>query len=273
MKKIYTTEEIEAYLRGQMTEEAQNALKAQMETDAELADEVQFYSSLMKANANVAEKDFASIVAKVDAKLQDRDFFSKSNEAQQPAKVRQLRPMRLVWAAAASLLILIVAGLWWSKANYSNNALQAGNYQEADMPGTMGTTSDAPIQYQEGLSEYANQNYEAALSAFAKAAEADSLRLASTYFIGHCNYQLKRYPEAIEQFNTVIAAKDETLPAFINTDKLSWNCLQAYLASNQLDDNFFRLLNDLAENGGSPYRQKAQELQRKLDSFWRRLSF
>lgn len=272
MKNEFTQEDIDDYINGRMEDQKRVAFDAEISENKELQKEFQFFKHLEKATQNLASQDFAKALTNVDKELEKESFFDYQGGNQTTTNAK-LFSIRNVLAFAASIALLLLAGTFW-RANsvYGNDALAGANYMDADLPARRSSTNDQAAILQQALDAYAEQDYTTAISTLQNMSD-DSLDLSIAYFLGHSYYKNGVFDKAIVQFDKLLSIKNQSIPSYINIDKLRWNSLQAYLKNDQLNESFYQSLNQLTENGKSPFKEKARELRNKLNSIWRNFTF
>ena len=145
-------EKIDMFLLGRMSDEARNQFEAEMENDAELARLVEVERTLMYSIETMELKNKLKAIA----------FQESQASSQKPeATVRNL--FRRNMAIAASLLVLISAGLWmWNSGNNSGSEIDNIFYADAGLPTKMSDT-DHYVFY-DGMVDYKREEYTEALS-------------------------------------------------------------------------------------------------------------
>lgn len=272
MKNEFTQEDIDDYISGRMKGQERAAFDAEISENKELQQEIRFFKNLGKATQNLATDDFAKALTKVDEELEQESFF-EYQKGKEPSKNAKVFSISNVLAIAASIALLLLAGTFW-RANsiYSNDALAEANYKDADLPARRSSTNNQVAILQKALDAYVEEDYNAAIRTLQNISN-DSLGLSVAYFLGHAYYKNEAFDKAIPQFEKLLSSENQSLPSYVNVDKLRWNSLQAYLRIGQLDERFYQSLNQLAENGKSPYREKGKALRKKLSSIWRNFIF
>jgi len=179
------------------------------------------------------------------------------------------------YTSVAAVLLLLVT-FWWANGNYSNVSIIEDlnepflNYQQA------GTTQDYNEVMKEGKNAFFNKDYNTAIGKFLTISnqhndifyEAQGL-LAYTYFNN------RDYSKAINQFNLLINDYYDNLSIdYKDKNRLRWTRLLAYLGNNQEKTPFFiQELDFFLQNKSEKYQKKAELLQSKIDSNWRKLPF
>lgn len=265
---------ITKYLDGEIPEEALQAFNKAMEQE-DFLEEATFYQDMVTAVRSEGAKEQDKLLEEVDlsninqdirAKLvaQNKRLTQHKTGATGAAKVSRLVPIRRLLSLAASVLVLVVAGFWYAKSNFSTTALSTNNYLAADIPGTMGGNNTTNVTFQEGLNAFwVQKDLATAKTIFEKIPSTNLEFVEAQYFLGHIAFKEQDYPKAIQQYQQVLSANQ--LPNFINRDKLTWNLLLARLGTGE---NIDTELTTILENENSPLYEQAKQLKAQMNSFW-----
>ncbi|MCB0641663.1 MAG: hypothetical protein KDC44_08485 [Phaeodactylibacter sp.] len=164
-KRTYTSEEIEAYLSGELPEADRKAFEAQLQRDKTLAAEVQLSQQIDAAVSDEAALAFQQLTQSLG-----KNYFVEENSEERTATVRRLPFYRRPLSIAASLLVLVALGLswWWlnGKGGQSDEALYAAYFE----PYTFNESvrgNDAPLNnYESAIRAYNAKDYPLAEQAF-----------------------------------------------------------------------------------------------------------
>ncbi len=268
MENLNNSERIDALLNGKLSTTERAAFQEEMAKDANLEQDVKTHT---------LEREAIKLLLKEDYKAQIKAWrtegsatttlpsSAKERTLQPKARTRSLRPML---SAAASILLLLVAGFWFSNANYSGNAIASDAYTEAGSITDRSGNVQLDKNVQQGLQAYfSEQDYDGAIRSFEQAGNS----VDANYYLGHSHFKLKQYGEAVSYFNQVLAAT--TLPSYINRSQLEYNRLLAQIGAGDTGSTFEQNLAQLIQNGQPPFNTKAQALKDKMGSFWRNLAF
>jgi len=150
--QLYRT--IELYLRRQMPSDERRAFEAKIAADPELAAEVSFYEALLLSRDEQVKSKW---------RTQDESLLQPESQAPPHSFIR--RPQ---WAIAASLALLLAAGVWYtfiySPPPISDTVFQE-NYEGYKYSGILGAGSAAPEDsvWQTTLSAYRASHFEEAI--------------------------------------------------------------------------------------------------------------
>ena len=146
---------IELYLRRQMPPNERRAFEAKIAADPELAAEVSFYEALLLPHDE-----------QVKSKWRTQDESLLQPESQAPPLPFIRRPQ---WAIAASLALLLAAGVWYTffyAPPLNSETVFQENYEGYKYSGILGAGSSAPEDsvWQTTLSAYRAGHFEEAVS-------------------------------------------------------------------------------------------------------------
>lgn len=236
-------ERTERYLRGEMSAEERAAFEAALQSNSDLQKHVRMHRL---ADAALEQELEVDIRGRVEALRTQQDL-------------KGLSFWRGPLAWAAGFLLLAVLGFLFlrDKNTGSGSARMAMEYyQPAASPALMGDAAPGSGDFLEGLNAYfKEQNYSKALAIFA-ARPGDP---AAHYYRGHALFQLKRYAEAVEQWQEVQAFN--RLPPFIPFGELDWNIALARYAQNPADQ---QALEVIAGEDGHPFQERARALLQEV---------
>lgn len=227
-----------------MSDPERQAFEAQLQSDEALRQEVAVYGQLFDGFDELKTEAFRQEVAKWTSE-------AKANSLSGRASIIALKPSRFRRniAIAASLLLLISAGLvWWTSQQYTTIEIVQQAYSPPLSEQTMGSQTLAPNSFEK------------------------------TFEAGHQFFQEGDYAKAIEQFEVVIGALEsnagnlDQLTRSFYMENAKWTHLLARFADGQLTDNAFSAeLDTFVNDPSGDYADKAAELQNNLNSFWRKL--
>jgi len=237
---------IEAYLRGGLSKDEQDAFDAQLATDEAMQSEVAAYRQIFTGFEGLKEEAFAKDVAQwVEEAKAKSDVGGEDNirPIQTGAKVR---PMWQRLAVAASIALLLGFGAtWWGSGQYSNSALSENAYVAPLSSGTMGENQ----QLKETETQFEN---------------------------AHQLFQSGKYEEAAKSFDSFIVKLEgspflfDELTQDFYLDNAKWTSLLSKFASGKIEDeNMKGELEKIAADPMSEYSDKAERMLEDMGSFWR----
>lgn len=269
------------YFDGELSATERAAFEIALKNDVELYNEAKFYRDMIQVVQEEGAAQTEDWLTKVDVDnvntairqrliLQDRQLSNNKKQANsKKATIRALQPLRRFLSIAASILLLVVAGIFfYANQNYSDTALANRQYLGADTSGTLSGNTAENMDFQRAITDFKNQtNLNNVKVMLQKISLGDENYIEAQYFLGHIFYQQKNYIQAIEKYELVLNSANR--PAYINADKLRWNLLLARLVKGE---NIEVEIDNLIKNGSPTLQQKAKDLQKQQRSFWRRLT-
>ena len=256
-------EKIEAFLQGEMPPGEAKAFRK------ELADQPSLQEAFLRHRlANHA----VEMVQDAYLKEKLQEIRKEYGPLQKPEVA--VFSLRKVMARAAAVLILVIAGAGiYAQLNHSDEALIRQNYEQASSPTIAGEEEDADARMNKGLYlYYQDKNYAQALSAFSGIPSENKNYNSARYFIAHCQLKTKDFASAEQNFNSLIS--EGAIPAFAEQEEIEWNLLLAKLGMDK-EEEAQNMLQEILENPtySTPMKEQAEALNKKLNSFWRKLSF
>lgn len=264
-------DKLEQYFDGTLSETEMEALRKELK-DKDFRKDALFLNLMEEVLSEKEEARLDKMLEDVDTDEVNQDIrtemaaMSKRLQTQkaspaQEVKIRTMRPMRRLLALAASLLVLVVAGiLWRTNRSYNPNELIAQSYYAADVPGSLSGGAVEDEAFQAALAAFVtNNDWATARAGFEQIANTNSKYGEAQYFLGHINLQEAQFEIAIENYQNALAS--ENLPNYINQNKLNWNLLLARLGSGE---DIRSDLDRLIEAQNPPYNQKAINLKKRL---------
>jgi len=241
------SERIDQYLDGELSGNELQTFESQISNDPQLEEELM---------ANVLLREALESDVQADMRANIKNWRKENHEQNTGLTIRKII-VRL--AAAAS--VLLVFGLAIGNLilpQYSNDAIAESVYiPETDLSGAVkGQTADVLDQ---ALLAFENENYDKAMAGFKQYPDNDKAiyGLAQSYFLTN-------------QFDAAIVSFSELLDRGNMNYKESaeYYLLLSYLKSDQLNEEFYRLLDKIASADGY-YSEQAITIKNKLNSFWR----
>jgi len=268
MTDKYSYDDIENYLDGRLNKAANQDFEQYMQQHPGFQQEVDFYKNLQQATVRVnKEKDFSALVQQVDQDLAQKDFFEKKSTevSTKPARSRRIF---LPLAIAASFLVLFwFGGQYWASNNYSNEALVASYFQPFEASSAnRGTDKISANQFYTGLDAFQQGDYPEAIEQFNAVPDTSKFFAQSRYHLGHSYLASGNFEKAITAFEAAAATEDISVQ-----DNAEWDAIRAMLLADSSTERLQRSLEAIIANPNHSYREEAADLQKQLNSFWRRL--
>ncbi len=254
----FNWDDIESYIRGNLSEEKRADFEKALQSDADLRKEVEDYRGLLRGFDMLRDE------AKVRSMMEHWEKDTTSSLSTTP--VRKLNPFRIS-AIAAGLVLLLGAFYFLGIQPYSDNALYAHHYTDKNTSTAIksDTSGDHPLQ--QGFDAYENGQFQAALNHFNSIPVLDPNYNTSLYYMSHSYMKLKDWDNAITQINTIIGVRDVRYQ-----EEAEWLRVLCYLQKKD-PENLEVTLSELVKNPNHSYNKKAKELQSELNSPLRSLVF
>jgi len=254
-------ENIESYLKHDLTEEARSAFEQELQQDPALAKEVELHKALQVLQEPNHVLQFREAFAKVKEEAKTNNVTQESTAVRKEAPVRQLN-WRLPVGIAASLLLLVTLVILVTNPNKpsTNNELLAGFYEPYPLNLTVRNGNNMPQQPQSingaANAAYAAKRYDTAILLWSQLAATQELPVLSRLYMGSALIALDSAEGAITQLDRFL--QDTT--ALLNDAK--WYLALAYIKNDQLS-KARPVLQELI-NKRSRYAKESQALLRRL---------
>jgi TolA-binding protein len=282
MKNLY--DKIDDYVEDLLSDTERQAFESALKTDAKLAQEVRFHQDLIRGMDVATDTDLRQTIGSVQARLAAENFFSEEVETtekpQQEAIVRKLNVEKTAlvrklttyqWAAAASVLLLIAAGLWFLKPNkdalfsetytayFQSETKQLNDvYDEITSPG-FATDKVRNESLKNALDNYQAKNYAVAKSLFQAHLTAYPLDFDAQFYQAQTLMNLK------EAQNAAVLLGNLAKNAGNRWQKdAQWYLALNYLTMPEKREVALELLKNIASDATSPHAVKALEMFNKL---------
>jgi len=270
MEKYIQDNKIIDYLLNRMDESERSEFSIRIDNDPELAEEVKFFKTLGLVARKADQEKFKDAVSGVHQTLGKEGFFLTSEKKLLPdsSKTRIRKIWRPIAIAASILLVIGVSGKIWVDSQFSSRALANQYFEPVTSISEVRIGENQPTgQLDRAKSAFDSENFELARQEFSTIASDSPLYTESQYFLGHTYDKLANYDQAIESFRTVISAEDVRFQ-----DQAEWYLVQMLLKTGRSVNEVMESLDKIAEDGTHSFQKDAQELQEKLNSFWRQLA-
>ena len=276
MEEQFDYDDIERFVKEEMTGEERSAFERDMQKDPELSREVEFYKKVAGAF------QIKGLVNSIGDELNEKAFFDDLDHKEGDEKQRSQSGLftlrrkiirRLAYAASFALVVSLL-GLWSIQQNYSDQALAATDHREMELVLTplvsrgidQGTQKD---ELAEGLAYLKEEELQKATSFFeeieADAENRDRIALYLTYaYLRNAAFD-KAAANARQSLQTM---NDTT-----NRMKMEWMLVKALAGTGNDEGEILQVLQKIASDPQHLYQQKALKMQKDLKSFWRNFTF
>ncbi|MFK8163877.1 MAG: hypothetical protein AB8H12_15635 [Lewinella sp.] len=201
MSSQNTNKKINDYLDGALSESEKADFQESIGQTPGLAEELQLWQDIDQATSDEATLDFQRKVAEAGAPYQ----------VNKTAKVRSLTGVRRYLAIAASVLVLVSAGLFIYQQigdqEMSGSELYASNYTAYDLSQIRKSGLDVANEtFAQGVASYSAGDFEQAATLFAPLTEAGSNKMKATFALAHAylNQAPPKTKEAEARFRSII---------------------------------------------------------------------
>lgn len=280
MEDKFSTYKIEEYVNGKLDEQEKISFELLMAKDKELAKEVALYKSIANVSEVKGDEELDTLISGIGKELEEEDFFipegkrqdsqseTVKSEINKPtdseAEILPFRLITLISIAASFLVLCLVGGGWWAKANYSDRALTQQNFDQATINTMIRGEGTKTNILSSGLEALANKNYKEAIPLFESISESEDLYPNARLYLALAQFKIEAYSDAAVNAKTVANLKTRF------QEKARWLQINSMLAGGQTNEEFEALLDDLANNSSDDYyKTKAQQLKKEYHSIWR----
>lgn len=255
IEKYY--DQIEAYLSNSMTLEQKEVFEKDMSKEPDLKRAVFNHVLANEALGLTIEDRIAGKLKKLEL---DRNIGQEKSAPQITWRKRL--------AIAASVLLLILAGMFiWSNQNYSNQSLAANLYAESTIP-TVRNDGETNQNLNQGILAFNQKDYDTAIAALSEITSKDIAYKEAEYILAHAYWHKRDDAKANYYFSSLL--NEENLPASIDRQELEWNQLLTTLKEKGADSQAFKeALATIQSNSNHAFYLQANDLSKKLTSFWR----
>ncbi len=241
MKAMENDEMIREYLEGSLKGDVLKDFENRMKEDATLAKEVKDLKEVILGLKSLG----------VDKLKEEVGEWEKEYRNSIPENKGKVRSLSIVYSVAASIVVLVVAGIYFYSFNTPDyQSLYAENFTPyEDMILARGEEGIADEELlSEGMTAYNEQQYDLAINKLSDYLSNNPEKYGVAFYIGLAQLELNNIEEAIANFK--IAQKD---PLFLQ--QAQWYQALSYLKSEQLDQA--KNILQLVEDQNSHYKREA----------------
>ena len=247
----YLKEQIEDYLLGRLSQEEQAAFEKELATNQILQDEVSFRRLTIHGVKQSGKDEMRDRLKKIHKE------YERKNDNQINTKINQIWPKWI--GIAASVLLLITAGIFFLDKNEFNSQVAFNEYYEA-VPLRLATRDSKTEKTILQLSElYNNKEYKKALPYFQNMLDIDSQNTRMRLGAGICHLELNQLNSARAQFLDIIKAKDFRLQHQAN-----WYMALTYLKEGNLVE-VKKYLTPIMNDSKADHHEDAIEIMEQLN--------
>jgi TolA-binding protein len=244
------TDQIIAYLNGELNSQESARLKEKIAANPSLEEEYQMLKSL---HQGVQDEDYLD---NLFARRMDRKHIElpeETSDADATISRNNVRILRyLIYVAAAvSVLMLVYFLTGQDNENHTPESLFAKYYNGFDQIVEMRSGEDTTGMFANGMKLYSSGNWEGAIHSLNQARR--NVELTAAFYIGMCYLELREYAKAEVQFHRVIDHSGDF------RQEAEWYLALTLLADNKTEQSE-ELLQAMVEQKNHYFGEKAKEL-------------
>lgn len=248
---INLQEQLEKYLKGEMSAKEMKKFEAMLINDNELLREIALEQEL---DAVLMDSDI------LDLKMKLANARNSSGKAVHLSPVISMMKSNMKYvAAAASMGVLITAGvLTLTPRSYTSDKLFKMYYQP-DKAVVVNRAGRGNVNIVEALMKFQKKEFEVASGMFEEILINNPDNIALRFYNGISYIETEKYDEAIKSFNIILKDKDN-----LYVEHAEWYVALCYLKKEQVEDARIQLLRIANEEDGF-YKEDAKKILEKLD--------
>ena len=227
---------IQKYLSQQLSTEQVRQFKSDLSRDADLEQEYAAVLAAQKATDLLAYQGIKNII--------------KEEQAQQIKVIK--KPKQHIWAAAASILLLIFALVYWLPSTSPSPQALAQEYFEKPISSTLKGKTRTSDLLQKAEMAYEKEDYLTVISSLKEIKEEDALFSEAQFILGNACFKSHQPEAAIQAYRKVLAS-----PNSLSLEQAEWNLIMAYLYQGKIDETE-KLLSKMEANTSIPPGRKTQ---------------
>lgn len=266
----------------ELNEVEEKAFDKRLEEDEIFKVEFDNYMDMIDAMHYGAAATTKNELENIRQKLQAEGFFEEMEEEQkktiktssvkkESSQLKKTIPItnkKRPWllGVAASFLLLIGA-YGFISTNYSNSALA----DTTSLYTARGVERGGEVvnSFEQGEEALENRQYKEAVAFFGSIPNSSGEYLEAQYFLAYAQYQLGNHQDAIDITSRMLQNSSVNIET---RQKSEWLQIQSLLVSDQINDlKFKQLLNQIVTDEDHLFYNKAIDLEKHLNSFWRKL--
>ena len=238
------SDNLDAYLRKELSSEEQQKLEKEIAENEELAQELKRQEMVLEHIELIEDRRMAEQVKAI--------HLQEMKRRRQGGRIRSIRQ----WAAAAAVVLLLsIAGWWLWPTSNSPEQLFAQHYEAYDL--TFGNRSEGDPLVLAGSSYLAN-DYEAAAVAFESILQDDPTQSKARFALGICHMELKQWGNAVQSFEQLVKGQDA-----LYADNARWYWALALLKLDRAEEAASQL-EILSTTNGARFQEQAIQLLKAI---------
>lgn len=262
MESTYNQEEIEKYIREEMSPEELIVFNKKMESDPQLTEQVSFQKELSETIL------FKNLIGNALDKFEEKGLHEPLLKAKKPGKVFDFR--RYLSLAAVILLLLGLGAMFNANLNFSNQALSALTLEEISLDqGRRNQGANANPELTNGYEALKGKDFHTSRAQLSLISHGDPDFPLAQLYLAYVEFEEENYEKAISYLDSLIAM-EQLEPRLRN--RAEWLNAKTLLASGKISDTQI-LLEKIIQEPGHVFHDDALLLSQSLDSFWRNFAF
>lgn len=263
-------DQIDAYLHGQLSREEEAAMEQAIREDAALAEEVRQHEKVVKGLRKMQLDALTAKAGEWEAEIkaeEEKEVKAKKNR-EQKGRLIQLDPR--VWVAAAAVLILLALYFIFPSKVGESQQLAVNAFSVPEMQGTKGVGG---LQvYNRGMDAFSENDFDAAVDYLRQVPPANEKYADAQFALGLSYFAEENYEDALTAFqaskkrigeiNLLIGVPPDNV--LINYQHADWYIALSYLAAGQRSAGL-QLLQEIREDVSHPFYAEAGNLLNQLD--------
>lgn len=247
-------EEIDQYLRDELSEDERLSFESELSNNPDLAAELKLHAEIDSA---ISETDILNLRAKLGV-INKEITREKGTERSFVARFPNMR-VAIGTVAASLILIISVAGLISKHKSVSEAELYTQYYKPYEAAGIFRSgNEDMDDKVSLALNEFNSENYQSALTIFNQILSVDQDNAVGYFYSGMAYQETNQYNEAVESYQKVAELKNNLF-----VEQAEWYTGLCYLRMEDKKKAYDKF-KKIAESKGY-YSEQASAILRKIN--------
>ena len=262
---FFNEEDIQDYLSGKMPKATIVLFEARMKTDINFAEQVNFEKNLLQGLTKVDESDLKANIQNIQSKLEQESFFETADSVKEKETTKVISIFTRYRAIAATLLLTIVAGLFWFFPAKPNSEQLYANYYELEteeltpllerleIVGLIPTEQERKNSLSKALQSYKVKNFKSTSFSLQDHLKTYPNDEAAQFYLGVNYMELNKFNAAIEAFQKISSTESEWY------DDGQWYLALSYIKIGAFEDAKF-VIRKISSIEKSKYQKSAEKI-------------